>query len=85
MTTSLLYRFIDNHSWSNNVQGRISWSEPLGDVKKGNFLNFVYRINYRWNNADKLTYDLGDPDNPDNFFPPMLTEVLRLMPSSTTH
>lgn len=71
----LLYRFIDNHSWSNNVQGRISWSEPLGDVKKGNFLNFVYRINYRWNNADKLTYDLGDPDNPDNFFPPMLTEV----------
>ena len=43
-----------NHTWSNNVSARLSWTEPLGDVKNGNFLTFSYRFQYRWNNADKI-------------------------------
>lgn len=50
-------QFGDNHTWSDNVSARVSWTEPLGDVKKGNFLTVAYRIQYRWNNADRLTYD----------------------------
>lgn len=50
-------RFTDNHTWSNSVMGRLSWTEPLGDPKKGNFLTVAYRIQYRWNNTDRLTYD----------------------------
>lgn len=50
-------QYADNHTWMNNVSARVSWTEPLGDVKKGNFLTFAYRFQYRWNDADKLTYD----------------------------
>ncbi len=50
-------QFSDNHTWANNVSARVSWTEPLGDARKGNFLTFAYRVQYRWNNADKLTYD----------------------------
>lgn len=64
-----LYRFLDNHSWSNSVNGRITWQEPLGDVTKGNFLNIAYRVQYQWNNADKLTYNLPVPEDTENFEP----------------
>ena len=47
-----------NHTWSDMGQARLTWVEPLGDVKKGNFLTFAYRVQYRWNNADKMVYDL---------------------------
>ncbi|MDE6130111.1 MAG: outer membrane beta-barrel family protein, partial [Muribaculaceae bacterium] len=47
----------DNHTWSNNISARVSWTEPLGNVRNGNFLTVAYRFQYRWNNADKLTYD----------------------------
>lgn len=50
-------RYTNNHTWSNMVNARVSWTEPLGDVKKGNFLTFAYRIQYRWNNTDRFTYD----------------------------
>ncbi len=50
-------RFTNNHTWSNSVNARVSWTEPLGDAKKGNFLTFAYRIQYRWNNTDRFTYD----------------------------
>ena len=50
-------QWADNHTWSNNLSARVSWTEPLGDAKKGNFLTLAYRFSYRWNNADKLTYD----------------------------
>lgn len=46
-------QFTDNHTWSNNVSARVSWTEPLGDASKGRFLTFSYRFQYRWNNADK--------------------------------
>ena len=46
-----------NHTWSNTAMARVTWTEPLGDPAKGNFLTFAYRVNYRWNDADKLVYD----------------------------
>lgn len=48
----------DNHQWSNSVQGRLTWTEPLGDVKNARFLTFSYNGQYRFNNADKYVYDL---------------------------
>ncbi|MCM1110179.1 MAG: outer membrane beta-barrel protein [Clostridium sp.] len=49
-------QFTSNHTWNNNASGRLSWTEPLGDVSRGNFLTVAYSINARWNNADKLVY-----------------------------
>lgn len=46
-------QFTENRTWSNNVSGRVSWTEPLGDVKRGNFLTVAYRASMRWNNADR--------------------------------
>ena len=50
-------QFADNHTWSNTVSARLTWTEPLGDPAKGNFLTLAYRFSYRWNNSDKMTYD----------------------------
>lgn len=47
------YQEIHNHTWNNNVGTRLSWTEPLGNVKNGNFMEVAYTMNYRWNNADK--------------------------------
>lgn len=46
-------QYTDNHTWSNNISARLSWTEPLGDAANGRFLTFSYRFQYRWNNADK--------------------------------
>ena len=40
------------------MQGRLTWTEPLGDVKNARFLTFSYNGQYRFNNADKYVYDL---------------------------
>ncbi len=50
-------QYADNHTWSDMAQARLTWVEPLGDPSKGNFLTFAYRVQYRWNNADKIVYD----------------------------
>lgn len=50
-------QFADNHTWANTISGRLSWTEPLGNPSNGNFLTLAYRIQYRWNDADKLTYE----------------------------
>lgn len=66
-----LYRFLDNHTWANSFEGRLTWTEPIGASARGNFLTFSYRLQYRWNNANQYTYNLpfpeyGIPDlNPD--------------------
>lgn len=60
-----LFRYLDNHQWSNTVEGRLTWTEPLGDSSRGNFLNFAYRISSKWTNADRMTYGL----NPDAYDP----------------
>ena len=57
---SELFRFLDNKQWSNSLEGRLTWTEPLGNASNGNFLNIAYRISSQWNNADKITYGL-DP------------------------
>jgi len=56
-------QYIDSHTWNNKVMGRLTWTEPIGNVANGNFLVFSYQLNYRWNNSDRLTYDL--PHFPD--------------------
>lgn len=56
-SVDLYDQWADNHTWTSNVSSRLTWTEPLGNVKRGNFLTFAYRFQYRWNNADKLTYD----------------------------
>lgn len=53
-----------NHRWTNNVSGRVSWTEPVGDVKRGNFITMAYRVQYRWNNADKNVYQRSPLENP---------------------
>lgn len=51
-------QFTNSRTWSDMAQARVTWTEPLGDVKKGNFLTFAYRARYRWNNSDKMVYDM---------------------------
>ncbi|MDE6377368.1 MAG: outer membrane beta-barrel family protein, partial [Duncaniella sp.] len=65
----VLDQYADNHTWSNEVSSRVTWNEPLGDVTRGNFLVFSYRMSYKWNNADKFTYTL--PDDYDGILPPV--------------
>ena len=55
-------QYADNHTWSNMAQGRVTWTEPLGNVQKGNFLTVAYRAQYQWNNADKYTYSVPDAE-----------------------
>ncbi len=61
-------QYLDNHTWNNTVGTRLTWTEPLGNVANGNFLTFAYRLQYRWNNADKNVFDhpvdMTDPSNP---------------------
>ena len=54
----------DNHRKTNGIVGRLSWTEPLGDVAKGRFLTFSYRANYRLSNADKMVYDITRNNTP---------------------
>lgn len=65
-STDVYDQYTDNHTWSNTLGGRVTWTEPLGNVSRGNFLTFSYQMTYRWNNADKMVYDrdyLADADN----------------------
>lgn len=55
-----LFRFLDTHQWSNLAEGRLTWTEPIG--RKDNYLTFSYKMQYRWNNADRLTYNLPFDD-----------------------
>lgn len=84
-STDIYDQFTDNHTWSNTVGGRVTWTEPLGNVNNGNFLMFSYQVTYRWNNADKLVYDrdytAGDIDAlwplPDDIYNPELSNRFR--------
>lgn len=70
-TSDLLNQYTDNHTWSNQVMGQFTWTEPLGNASNGNFLTFSYRMNYRWNNADKLVYDIPEGYELD-LYPPVI-------------
>ncbi len=56
-SVDLYDQFADNHTWSNTVSARATWTEPIGNSKNGNFITLAYSFSYRWNNADKLTYN----------------------------
>lgn len=43
----------ENHTWSNSINARVSWTEPIGNVANGNFITASYNVQYRWNNADR--------------------------------
>lgn len=58
-----LFRYLDSRQWSNYIEGRLTWTEPLGDSSRGNFLEIAYKASLRWNNADKLTYNLPLPED----------------------
>lgn len=51
-------QYTDNHQWTSRAGFRFTWTEPLGDIKKARFLTFAYNMNYYFNNADKLVYNL---------------------------
>lgn len=57
-----LFQYLDSRQWSNNVEGRLTWTEPLGDPTRGNSLEIAYKASLKFNNADKLTYDLPADD-----------------------
>ncbi len=48
-----------NDRFSNSVGGRLSWTEPLGDITKARFIEVSYNANYRYNKADKSVYDIS--------------------------
>lgn len=50
-------QYLDNHTWNTTASARVTWTEPLGNPSKGNYLTLAYNIQYRWNNADRMTYD----------------------------
>lgn len=70
-----LYRFLDNRQWSNSISGRLTWTEPIGDVTRGNFIQVAYNMSYRFNNADKYTYNLPVSEDLENFRPADLDVV----------
>ena len=47
----------NNRRKTHNITGRLSWTEPIGDVKNARFLEFSYRGNYRYTTSDKMVYD----------------------------
>ncbi len=56
-SVDLYDQYADNHTWSNSISSRLSWTEPIGKTGSGHFLTFAYQLTYRWNNADRMTYD----------------------------
>ncbi len=59
-------QYADNHTWSNNVTTRLSWTEPIGHSNR-DFMTLEYRFSYRWNNADKYTYDRQYPEDGESW------------------
>ena len=48
----------DNLRKTNRINGRLSWTEPLGDVKKAQFLTLSYSASYNVSKANKSVYDI---------------------------
>ena len=55
--SQLIDQTANNHRKTHNVTGRISWTEPIGDVKNARFLELSYRGTYRYTMSDKMVYD----------------------------
>lgn len=69
----LMNQVYDNHTWSNSINSRITWTEPIGDPKNTRYIQIAYSFNYRWNNADKMVYDRKDQSTitPAPYFNPL--------------
>ncbi len=65
-TNDVYDQYANDHTWSNSINSRVTWTEPLGSPSRGHFIEGAYSFSYRWNNADKLTYDhpVSYPDGP---------------------
>jgi hypothetical protein len=57
-STQTIDQIYNNHRWTNGVNGRITWTEPLGNIKNARFLNFSYSGEYSSSNSDKKVYDI---------------------------
>ena len=53
----LIDQTANNRRKTHNITGRLSWTEPIGDVKNARFLEFSYRGSYRYTTSDKMVYD----------------------------
>ncbi len=53
----LIDQTANNRRKTHSITGRLSWTEPLGDVKNARFLELSYRGNYRYTTSDKMVYD----------------------------
>ncbi len=71
-TTDLLEQMNNDHSWSNGYTARLTYTEPIGDMKKGMFLTFGVRSQGNFRNADKYTYTADEfgifPEEPDTTY-----------------
>lgn len=47
----------DTQRKTHSFTGRVSWTEPIGNIKNARFLEFTYRGNYRYSTSDKMVYD----------------------------
>ena len=54
----LIDQVYDNLRKTNRINGRLSWTEPIGDIKKAQFLTFSYRADYNVTKANKSVYDI---------------------------
>ena len=57
-STQTIDQIYDNDRKTNSVNGRLSWTEPLGNVKNARFLEAAYNARYRYALADKMVYDI---------------------------
>ena len=53
----LIDQTANNHRKTHNLTGRLSWTEPIGDIKNARFLELSYRGSYRYTISDKMVYD----------------------------
>ncbi len=70
--TSELDQKSDDHSWSNGYSARVTYTEPIGNPKKGMFLTFALRSQGNFRDADKYTYTADEwgffPTEPDTAY-----------------
>lgn len=60
-------QIFDNRTWSNSINTRVTWTEPIGNPKNARYFQIAYSLNYRWNNSDDLLYDrIGTGTGTDN-------------------
>lgn len=61
-STETIDQIYSNDRQTNGIGGRLSWTEPLGNIKNARFLQFSYRGNYRYSTANKMVYDITRQD-----------------------